>query len=170
MIRKWSIGLVFLLFTTTAWSQDPVMDSSAAVKDTIPIDKTDKDIFADTSINYDELFRDFDAFMDSILSPHSYFLTSLSIGNGYYNFEDKSSNVIRTEKKLNYLPTLAYYHKSGLGLSATGYIVNDEKGLNFYQFAFTPAYDYLKNKNFATGISFTKFITKDSLPFYTSPL
>jgi len=170
MIRKWSIGLVFLLLTATARSQDPVMDSSGASKDTLPSANPEKDFFSDTSINYDELFRNFDAFMDSILSPHSYFLISLSMGKGYYNFQDKGSDVIRTEKKLNYLPALAYYHKDGLGLSATGYIVNDETGLNFYQFSFSPAYDYLKNKNFATGISFTKFITKDSLPFYTSPL
>jgi hypothetical protein len=108
--------------------------------------------------------------MDSILSPQSYLLTSLSLGKGYYNFESKGTDQVRTVKKLNYLPTLAYYHKGGLGISATGYIVNDESNLNFYQFSLTPAFDYLQNKDFATGISYTRFFTKDSLPFYTSPL
>ncbi|MFZ1532565.1 MAG: hypothetical protein WAT14_00280, partial [Chitinophagaceae bacterium] len=42
--------------------------------------------------------------------------------------------------------------------------------LNFYQGAITPSYDYLNNKSLATGISYTKFFTKDSLPFYTTPL
>lgn len=79
----------------------------------------------DTTLNYDELFQDFDAFMDSILSPHSYFLASLSMGKGYYSFERKNSSVIETEKKLTYSPTIGYYHKGGLGITGTGRIVDD---------------------------------------------
>ena len=126
--------------------------------------------FIDTSINYDDLFRDFDAFMDSILSPNSYFLASLSLGKSYYNFETKSSSLIESSKKLIYSPTMGYYHKSGFGVTTTGYIVNDKKNMNFYQFSVAPSFDYLHNKSLAAGISFTKFITKDSLPFYTTPL
>lgn len=124
----------------------------------------------DTTINYDELFQDFDAFMDSILSPHSYLLLSVSASKGYYNFEVKNSYDVTTSKKLTYSPTLGYYHKSGLGLTATGYIVNDGTKANFYQGGISPSYDYLENKNLATGFSYTRFITRDSLPFYTSPI
>jgi hypothetical protein len=124
----------------------------------------------DTSLDYDDLFQDFDAFMDSILSPHSYFLASLSLSKGYYNFESKTNLSIESSKRLTYSPTLAYYHSSGFGLTATGYIVNDKKNLNLYQVALSPSFDYLENKKLATGISFTKFFTKDSLPFYNTPL
>src|SRR5215510_3371012 len=52
----------------------------------------------------------------------------------------------------------------------TGYVVNDKENMNFYQFSLSPSFDYLKNKDLATGIAYTKFFTKDSLPFYTTPL
>jgi hypothetical protein len=78
--------------------------------------------------------------------------------------------MIAASKKLTYSPTLGYYNKNGLGITTTGSIVNDETNTNFYQFSVIPSFDYLNNKSFATGISFTKFFTKDSLPFYTTPL
>ncbi|HQV86156.1 MAG TPA: hypothetical protein PKZ90_09500, partial [Chitinophagaceae bacterium] len=54
--------------------------------------------------------------------------------------------------------------------TAIGYIVDDGKNMNFYQSGITPSYDYLQNRKFATGISYTRYFTKDSLPFYTTPL
>jgi hypothetical protein len=97
-------------------------------------------------------------------------LASLSIGKSNYSYETKTSSLIRLSKKLTYSPTLGYYHKSGFGITTTGYIINDEKNMNFYQYSIAPSFDYLHNKNIATGISITKYITKDSLPFYTTPL
>ena len=162
MLIKWSILLAFLSVGIAAHAQSNSADTAInPQKEITPID---------TTINYDDLFRDFDAFMDSILTPDSYFLASVSLGKSYYNFETKSSSLIEPSKKLTYSPTLGYYHKSGFGLSAMGYIVNDETNLNFYQFSLAPSFDYLKNKSLATGISYTKFLTKDSLPFYTTPL
>ncbi len=162
MHKKWSILLAFVYTGIAAQTQGNPVDSV--------ITPTKEIAAIDTSINYDELFRDFDAFMDSILSPNSYFLASISLSKGYYNFETKNSSLIEPSKKLTYSPTLGYYHKSGFGVTATGYIVNDEKNMNFYQFSLTPSFDYLHNKKFATGISLTKFVTRDSLPFYTTPL
>ena len=124
----------------------------------------------DTNINYDELFRDLDDFLDSLLMPHNYFLGSLSLTKGYYNFSNKSSSLLRTTQKFTYIPTLGYYHKSGLGLTGVGYIVNDEANTNLYQVSVSPSYDYLENRKFATGLAYTRYFTKDSLPFYTSPL
>jgi hypothetical protein len=162
MLKLYFILSVFFVPGVVAYSQNNPSDS------VIPpvIDKS----LIDTSLNYEELFQDFDAFMDSILTPHSYFLTSLSMAKNYYSFESKSSNSIETYKKLTYSPTLGYYHKGGLGITGTGYIVDDGANMNFYQGAMTGSYDYLKNKKLATGLSYTKFMTKDSLPFYTTPL
>lgn len=145
-----------------AFSQRNTQDSVIA-----PVDNS---FLIDTTIDYSELFQDFDAFMDSILSPHSYLLTTLAMGRGFYNFESKANSDINTTKKLTYSPTIGYYHKSGLGITGTGYIVDDGINMNFYQGAITPSFDFLKNKALATGISYTRFITKDSLPFYTTPL
>jgi hypothetical protein len=162
MMKKWSLILAFTLVCVAAFPQTGTTDTVIA-----PV--TDFSVI-DTSIDYDELFRDFDAFMDSILTPRSYFLSSLSLAKGYYSFESKSSSLITTSKKLTYTPTLGYYHKDGLGITATGYVINDEKNLNLYQVGLSPSFDYLKNKDLATGISYTRFFTKDSLPFYTTPI
>jgi hypothetical protein len=162
MHKKWSIALAFIMLGIAAYPQSNSMDSVI-----VPSKMT---AGIDTTLNYDDLFQDFDAFMDSILSPHSYFLGSLSMGKGYFNFENKSSSEIQTSSKLTYSPTLGYYHKSGFGFTAIGYVVNDQTKLNFYQVALSPSFDYLANRDFATGFAYTKFFTKDSLSFYTSPL
>ncbi|NOT50175.1 MAG: hypothetical protein HOP10_02750 [Chitinophagaceae bacterium] len=161
MLKKWAILPVFLALGCAAYSQHSSADSVIAPA---------KEVDVSDTIDYDQLFQDFDAFMDSILTPNSYFLASLSMGKGYYNFESKGTTLLESSKRLTYSPTLGYYSKSGLGLTMIGYIVNDKENMNFYQFSFSPSFDYLKNRDFATGISFTKFFTKDSLPFYTTPL
>jgi len=164
MIKRLTILPALVLLGLVAYSQ-------VTPADTVIVPNKDKDISViDTSINYDELFQDFDAFMDSILSPHSYLLISLSAGKGFYNFQTKNSFEVTTTKKLTYSPTLGYYHKSGIGLTGTGYIIDDGANMNFYQASVTPSFDYLQNKKLATGISYTRYFTKDSLPFYTTPL
>ncbi|MBL7731864.1 MAG: hypothetical protein JNM88_11855 [Chitinophagaceae bacterium] len=124
----------------------------------------------DTTFDYEQLFQDFDAFMDSILAPHNYLLASVSMSKGVYNFESKDANLLEASRKLTYSPTLGYYFKSGLGITANGSMVNDGDKLNLYQVAISPSYDYLKNRDLAAGVSFTHYFTKDSLSFYTTPL
>jgi hypothetical protein len=64
---------------------------------------------------------------------------------------------------------VGYYHKSGMGISGTGYMLHDNRQLNFYQFVITPSFDVIK-RSFSTGISFSKYLSKDSLTFYTTPI
>jgi hypothetical protein len=42
--------------------------------------------------------------------------------------------------------------------------------LNLYQYSVTPSFDFIQNKNWIGGFSYTRYFTKDSLPFYTTPL
>ena len=161
MLRKWIIAIALLAPVQAVVAQHEQGDTVLSADP----------VFSDTSIlDYDELFRDFDAFMDSILTPRSYFLANVAVGRGYFNFDSKTSALVETVEKLRYAPTLAYYHKGGLGLTATGYLVNDEEHLNFYQGAVSPSYDYVADRRIATGISYTRYFTRDSLPFYTTPL
>jgi hypothetical protein len=163
MIKRWVILQTLLLAGIVASAQQHPADTTLRPTQ-------DKDLLLDTTLNYDELFQDFDAFMDSILSPHSYFLFSISANRGFYNFESKDGLDITTSRKLTYSPTLGYYHKSGFGITANGYVVDDGSKLNFYQAALTPSFDYLQKKSFATGLSYSRYFTKDSLSFYTTPL
>lgn len=124
----------------------------------------------DTDINYDDLFNDLANFLDSISQPRSYFLASVNVSAATFNYTNKRDVLLTPTQKITYTPTLGYYHKKGLGITASGFMINDEKKLNIYQYSVSPSYDYLQNRNLATGISYTRFFTKDSLSFYTSPL
>lgn len=162
MLKKGII--IFFIFSMGiySYSQKSAFDTTK---------KTEKALLStDTTFDYDLLMQDLEYFLDSISSPHSYFTGSLSIGKGYFNFINKSDFFLTTAQKLTYTPTLGYFHKSGLGITTTGNIVKAQDKLNFYQFSISPGYDYLENKNLATGFSFSKYFTKDSLPFYTTPL
>lgn len=67
-------------------------------------------------------------------------------------------------------PQVSYYHKSGLGVALTGFLISENGKSNPYQFAASPFYDYVKPMNYSTGISFTRYFTKQNLSFYTTPI
>jgi hypothetical protein len=157
MTRKMRLVFLLGLFITL---------SSSAQQPAKPAD-------IDTSfagLDYDDLFNELDQLLDSLTAPKSFALFNIGIGYNYFNYRSKSSYLLETNKKLTYSPSLAYYSKTGLGISANSIIVNDGVNLNPYQFNVTGSYDYLKSNKFITGIALTHFFTKDSLPFYTSPL
>lgn len=125
---------------------------------------------ADTTAVLDSLLEGFDKYLDSLYQPKSFFNISLGIGTGFFSFKNNNTFEYNTEKQLIFSPTAGYYHKSGLGISVNGFLMNENGKLNAYQYSMTPSFDYLKNKNFSTGISFTRYYTKEDLSFYTTPL
>jgi hypothetical protein len=142
--------------------------SQSTGKDTIPQRNAD-DLIID-STDYEDLLNDLDLFLDSILTPRSYVLLNLSAGQGYFNFTNKTNARIKQVKKFIWSPTLGYYDKNGLGITITGYTIYDSAKRYFYQASLTPSYDYLRNRDLATGISYSRYFTRNALPFYTSPL
>jgi len=133
--------------------------------------KPEKQVVIDTSFtDYDAIFNELDGILDSLSAPRSFLLFNIGMGRSYFDYESKSSFSLQSARRLSYTPTLAYFSKTGLGVSATSIVVYDGVNLNPYQFYLTGSYDYLKNRNFITGAALTHFFTKDSLPFYTSPL
>ncbi len=119
---------------------------------------------------YDDLFSELDDFLDSITAPRSMGLLNIGVTNHYLNFTSKNGANIQAKQQLTFTPSLAYFDKNGLGITVGAAITNDADRLQPYQFLITGSFDYLQNTSFVTGLSFTRFITKDSLSFYTSPL
>jgi hypothetical protein len=157
MTRKMRLVFLFGLFIALSSSaqkpaKQPAIDTS----------------FAD--LDYEELFNELDLLLDSLTAPKSFALFNIGIGPSYFNYQSKESYLLTASKKITYVPSLAYYSKTGLGISASTIVVNDGVNLNPFQFNVTGSYDYLKNNKFITGIALSHFFTKDSLPFYTSPL
>ncbi len=134
------------------------------------VDKLDS-LFAgrDSTAVMDSLMKDFDKFLDSLITPKSFFAVNLGVGTGFFSFENKNSVFLSTRKKLIFSPSAGYYHKSGLGISATAFLIHDDKAINLYQVAFSPSYDLIRKK-LSTGISYTRYFSKDSLNFYATPI
>jgi hypothetical protein len=151
----------FVLLANLAHSQTPGRDST-------PV--SSNDLMIDTTIDYDELFNEFDLFLDSILTPRSYFLANMTVGQGYFNFTNKTNSEINTVRKYVFSPTIGYYGKKGFGFTVAGNMIKAEGKMNLYQVSVSPSFDYLKNRSVALGFAYMRYITKDSLPFYVSPL
>ncbi len=162
MLKKYFLAAGFVIPAVAGFSQ-------TTTRDTVPVPSQEiSDI--DTSFDYDELLNEMDIFLDSLLMPRSYFLASISAGSGYFNHSKRINSNLETVKKIVYTPIAGYYHKTGMGLTLTGNITDDGQKLNLYQFSISPSFDFIQNRDWVGGISYQRYFTKDSLPFYTSPL
>lgn len=134
----------------------------------------DQSLAIDTTLNYDELLDEFAGFLDSLLAPRSYFLANTGIGEVYYDYKNNLRNNIISRKKLVFSPVLGYYHKSGPGITVSGNMIRPDilsnKSFSFYQYAITPSFDFIQNRRWTGGISYTHYFTRDSIKFYTTPL
>lgn len=153
-MKKFSFVLVLLVVQKYSFTQTGTLDSLFASHDTTAV--------------LDSLMKDFDLFMDSMSAPKSFFTVGLGVGNGFFSFENKNSVYLSSERKLVLSPGVGYFHKSGLGISATAYGMVD-KGLNFYQYSLSPSYDLIR-RSFSTGVSYTRYGHKDSVDFYVTPV
>ena len=124
----------------------------------------------DSADYYNELFNELDNFLDSLTAPRTFIVANVGVTNNFFNFTNKANTSIEVNRKISLAPSLGYYHKTGIGLNASAIITHDGDKWNAFQYAVTGSFDYLKNLAFLTGVSLTHFFTKDSLPFYTSPL
>jgi hypothetical protein len=118
----------------------------------------------------DSLARELSDFLDVFYKERSFFNFSLTAANGFYNFKTNNSIYLEAGTHLTLSPSIAYYNKSGFSFSASAYGLEKQRSTNFFQLAISPSYAYLKNRDFATGVAYTHYFTKDFLPFYTTPL
>lgn len=163
MLRlKCMIFWMATLFTLTGFSQTKPTDS-------IPPPGIE-DLAVDTSLDYEDMMTDLVNFMDSILAPRSYFLISASASNGYFNYSNNAGTRIETKKKLIFSPVIGYYNKSGPGLTISGNGTNTYQGFTFYQYVITPSFDFIQNRKWVGGFSFSRYFNKDSVKFYLTPL
>lgn len=123
----------------------------------------------DTTAIIDSLLADFDDYLDSINRRKSFFSVALTAGSGLFSFENSNSVFYTTKRKLVISPMVGYFHKSGLGLTGSAYMIPGDQNIGIYQFAVTPSYDLI-NKKFSAGVAYTRFIVKDSLDFFTTPI
>ena len=117
MVKNHFVSTIFILLSFAGFSQ-------TTPRDTVPV-SSQENLDIDTSFDYDELLNEMDIFLDSLLSPRSYFLASVSAGSGYFNYSTRNNTKIESIKKGVYTPTMGYYHKSGPGLTLSGNITDE---------------------------------------------
>ena len=161
MIKRYLIIVSLFLLSVPGYSQ--------STTDTLPV-STIETSDVDTTFDYDELMNELDLFLDSLLKPKSFLLVNFSLGSNYFNYWRKNLTQLESTKRGIFSTILGYYHKSGLGLTVSGNVTDDEEKLNLYQFSISPSFDFITNMDWTAGFSYTRYITKDSLNFYTSPL
>lgn len=159
-MKKLVLLFSFLLIGIAGFVQDNPPDSASI---------TDDELLMDTSINIDDLLTELDAFLDSLLAPRSYVLINVNASRTYYNFIKDDVSIV-SKGQLRFSPTVGYYHKTGPGITLSGDITDDGKQQNLYQVAVTPSFDFNKSLRWTGGFSYTHYFTKDSLPFYVSPI
>jgi len=123
----------------------------------------------DSTAFLDSIFNEMDEILDEMMPQKNYFSAGIGVGTGFFNFRNYTNESFEREKKLLISPVISFYHKTGLGISATGYAITESK-LNFYQASVTPSYDFIKRGKWSTGVAYTRFFTKDDLSFYTTPI
>ena len=101
--------------------------------------------------------------------PASYLFASVGVGNRLYSVKNKSLNASQnTASVAVYSPSLAYFNKSGFGISAGANLLNEEKSFGINQYSISPSYDLTGNENISLGISFTHYFVKDKYSVFSS--
>jgi hypothetical protein len=154
---------IFLLFTVTL---------NAQVSDTSNIPSTDSLSLPADSLSQevkDSLLKEVRYILDALNEPRSFFTFETSIGNRNFSLHNNIFNAKQmSTNKFTLVPNASYIHKSGFGASVAAYMTWEQQP-RFFQYAFSPSYDHF-GKKFGYGLSYTYYITRNDLEFYTTPI
>lgn len=132
----------------------------------------DTPVVETTTFDSAAVLKDLMALLDSANVSSSYGLASIAITNRLFSLHNNTLNAKQSSTSaLVYNPSVGYFHKSGFSLSAGASFVNQQdKGLGVTQYSVTPAYDMVNNKNWALGVSYSRYFINDKYSSYSSPL
>lgn len=110
--------------------------------------------------------------LDSLLQKQQ--KSEVVAGIGYGNNPAYGSKVNNFELpivlKTFVAPSLSYYHKSGFYAGVSAYYLFNAINKPWFEWDLTAGYDYTKNKNFLSGISYTHYIFGDSTDVPATPI
>ena len=99
----------------------------------------------------------------------SYFYASLGLGNRLYNPNNKSLNASHGKSSVAvYSPSISYFNKTGLGITAGANVHRDNNDFGFNQYSLSPSYSLIGNENISLGISFTRYFVKNKYSEFSS--
>lgn len=129
------------------------------------INPSDKHIM-DSLLQYDELLK----MINSYYKPSSHFRINMGVGNKLYSNQNKAVESLQNTNQLVISSSVAYYHKSGFGISFTAFLLSENNKTDFYQYSVSPFYNYTKGKVADASFSYTHYFEKDIYNSNTSPI
>src|SRR5947207_4432805 len=87
------------------------------------------------------VLKDLMALLDAAATPTSYFSVEAGVGNRLFSVHNNRLNARQSSiSTLVYTPSVGYFHRSGLSLTAGAYLLNDkDNGFGSTQYTLTPA-------------------------------
>ena len=150
---KGLVSIFFLLLTHCVHAQDkPLTEAEQASLDSL--------------LANDEFFN----MVKKALKPKSYFQVTATLGNSYFSVKNKRLEASQLENKLVFTPDVAYYHKSGITLSAAAFLTSFDGKSDFYQFSLTPSYTIMKSKKIAATVSYTRYFKREGYEDAATPI
>jgi hypothetical protein len=122
-----------------------------------------------SALRNDTLLAELRLLLDSMGQQGSFFSVTTSVSNRLFSTKNNAFNSQQTNSGVTaFMPSVAYFHKTGLGLSATGYIRTIEGAPAFYQMALSPSYDKI-GKKVIYGISYSYYLKQQDLASSVTP-
>ena len=113
-----------------------------------------------SSLKNDSLLVELRSLLDSMNKPVSFFSFYTSVSNRLYSTKNNAFNAQQySNSGIAVSPSISYYHKTGLGLSATSYMRTIDGQFSLYQTALSPSFDKI-NKKIMYGVSYSYYIKK----------
>jgi hypothetical protein len=148
--------LYFILLLTAGFSADAMAQTEAESKAAL-----------DSILKNDALAQMLDSLNTAAVK--SSFDISFGFGNRLFSLSNNSLTADQADvKKLIITPSVSYYHKSGFGISVTGFLGSDSGTTRVFQTGITPSYDYTGSK-ISAGVAYTRYFNNQSLSISSSP-
>ena len=118
---------------------------------------------------YESVKEELKLFMGVMNAEESYLNIEAGLGTGYFTLKSPNDKIVN-QNKLYYSGDISYNHRSGLSLTVKNLFTTDRQQFSWFQTSISPGYQYTKSSDWKAGINYTRYLNKDSLSFYTSPL
>lgn len=139
----------FFVPCQTAYAQELNFDTAALKKEL-------KDM------NTDELIAELRSIMDSMGKPSSFLSLNVGMSNSLFSARNNAFNANQSGSSATaFMPSVSYFHKSGFGLGATGFMRSFSAAPVIYQTAITPSYDHF-GKKLLYGISYSYYLKSEN--------
>lgn len=113
-------------------------------------------------MNTDELIAELRSIMDSMGKPSSFLSVNVGMSNSLFSARNNAFNANQAGSSATaFMPSISYFHKSGFGLGASGFMRSFGAEPVLYQTALTPSFDHF-GKKMLYGISYSYYLKSEN--------